>query len=145
MTNRYEIQSRYTHGRYDKQYDNNDMLWRKTLAGCSIWWWKWKNVGTSCIILFSCIGGYRFSLTIVRMRTLRGRKTIIMFTIILPRRSLSLTGVRHQQLSENARQTRKGRKRCENRLVGLYSHVWTVCRKIKYTSNCLFRIAAVGK
>ena len=32
--------------------------------------------------------------------------------------------------------TRKGPRRCANRLVGSYSHVWTVCREIKYTSNC---------
>ena len=56
--------------------------------------------------------------------------TIIMFIIMLLRRSLFLTGVQHQQLLKNARPTRKWPRRCANRLVGPYSHVWTVCRLI---------------
>ena len=71
------------------------------------------------------------------------QETIIMFIIMLPWRSLFLTNVWHQQLLENTRPTRKVSKRCVSWVVSLYSHMWTVCREIKYTSNCLFRIAKI--
>ena len=107
---------------------------------------KIEHIGTSCIIVYSCIGDtLSFFFIIVQTRTLRGKETIIMFTIILPWWLLFLMGVQHQQLPENASPTRKGSRRCANQLAGPFSHVWTVCRKIKYTSNYLLRMAAVGK
>ena len=103
-----------------------------------------KNVGTSCIIVCLCIGGYPLPFTIVRKRTLRGRntiimviimlqwpsrKTIIIFIIMLRRsgrgtiimvnlmlqwRLLVLTGVWPKELLEYARLTRKVAQRCAN-------------------------------
>ena len=117
-----------------------------------------KNVGTSCIILCSCIGGYPLPFTIVWTRTLRGRNTIIMVIIMLrwpsrntiimfiimlrrlgrgtiivvnlmlPWRLLVLTGVWPKKLLEYACLTRKVAQQCANWLVSPYSHVWAVCR-----------------
>ena len=111
-----------------------------------------KNVGTSCI------RGYHLPFTIVQMHTLRGRKTIIMviimlrwpnrktiimfiimlrrsdrrtinmFNLMLPWWLLVLMGIRHKELPEYARPTRKVTQRCANWLVSPYSHIWAVCR-----------------
>ena len=113
-------------------------------------------MGTSCIIVCSCIGGYSLPFMIVRTRTLRGRNTIIiviimlwwpsrntiiMFIIMLRRsgrgtvimvnlmlswRLLVLTGVWPKELSEYARLTRKVAQWCANWLVSPYLHVWAV-------------------
>ena len=98
-----------------------------------------KNVGTSCIIVYSCVGEYPYFM-MVQTHTLRDRKTII----IMLRRSRFLNGCPHQQLPENARPTRKGPRRCTNQLVGPYSHVWAVCGTINTHPNNPFRIAAQG-
>ena len=43
---------------------------------------------------------------------------------------------------ENAHLTMKGARRCANRLVGPYSHVWTVCRTVNTHPINPYRISA---
>ena len=121
-----------------------DKIWEDA-KGVVLMITKMENIGASYIIVCSCVGGYPYSFTIVQMCMLLGRETFIMFDIVLSWRSLLLTGVQHQQLLENVRPTRKGPRRCANQLVGPYSHVWTMCRRINYTSKLSVRIAAVRK
>ena len=97
---------------------------------------KWKNIGTSCINVCSCIRGYPYSFTMVWTRTLLGSRMIIMFYIMLPWRLLLLTGVWYKELPEHARSTRKGTQQCANRLMGPPSHVWVVCRVYSTHPNC---------
>ena len=84
-------------------------------------------------LLCAHTSGDTYSFTMVRTRTLLGRRTIIMFDIMLSWRLLLLTSVRYRELLEYARQTRKAAQWNANRLVGPHSHVWTVCRVLKYT------------
>ena len=99
-----------------------------------------KNVWISFIILCSCIREYP-SFMMVRTRTIRDRKMIIMFIIMLWW-SLCLNGYPTSAALENARPTIKGAWRCANRLVGSHSHVWTICRIVNTHLINSFSIAA---
>ena len=84
----------------------------------------------------SCIEGYPYSFKMVQTRKLLGRRTTIMFYIMLPWQLLLLMGVWHRDLPEHARPTRKGAQWCANQLVGPHSHVWVMCKVYGTHPSC---------
>ena len=62
----------------------NNMIQMKLVAGLYLLMIKVEIFGTSCIYVFSCIGGYPYSVTRVWTHTPKGRRTIVMFYITLP-------------------------------------------------------------
>ena len=62
---------------------NSDIIQKKLIAGLCLLLIKAEVLGTSCIMCAYALIGYPYSIMRVRMRTPKGRRTIVMFYITL--------------------------------------------------------------
>ena len=116
----------------------NDIICTERQRGCIKWQWKWKNVGISfiCIMYAHALGDTPIPSWGYGLVHPLGRRSIIMFYIMLPWQLLILMGVSIRRATKADSPLQEKGPRCANCLVSSYLHVWAVCRVYGTHPSC---------